>query len=120
MKHLICLAHGSRKDEANNEFTKLIEKVKTPLLEHYDFISPAFLEFSSPSLQEEIDIAIKNTKITQIIIFPYFLHNGNHVSKDINNIVKSYSSKKIDLKILPHFGAYPEIEDIIVQNLSKK
>jgi sirohydrochlorin ferrochelatase len=87
MKTLIILAHGSRREESNLEIKTLAEKVKALAGTEYHLIEYAYLEMVEPSLSQTIDNSIDNGA-TKITVFPYFLNSGNHVKRDIPEMIK--------------------------------
>jgi sirohydrochlorin ferrochelatase len=82
------------------------DKVKPLVNIQYDVVKTGFLEFSEPSLEECIKASVKEG-VRHIVILPYFLASGNHVSRDIPAIVKQmemmYTEVKIELK--EHIGS---------------
>ena len=105
-KALIIVAHGSRKASSNEEVRALGEKVKSLQDKHYAYIMTAFLEVTNPSLEESI-LSYIDKGISEIVILPYFLASGNHVTRDIPEVVEkvqvSYPQVKITLK--EHIGS---------------
>ncbi len=103
---LIIVAHGSRKESSNAEVMELGTKVKPLVDAHYDVVKTAFLEFAKPSLEESIIASVKEG-VTHIVILPYFLASGNHVTRDIPAVVEQmeiiYPEVKIELK--EHLGS---------------
>ncbi|UPT78411.1 CbiX/SirB N-terminal domain-containing protein [Sulfurovum sp. XGS-02] len=113
-KALIIIAHGSRKDSSNEEVKALGEKVKYLQDKHYAFVMTAFLEFSDPSLEESM-LSCIDKGANEIVILPYFLASGNHVTRDIPEVVQnmqaSYPQVKITLK--EHVGSSPGMVDLL-------
>ena len=105
-KALIIVAHGSRKDSSNEEVKALGEKVKILQDQDYAFVMTAFLEFATPSLEESMRSCI-DKGVSEIVILPYFLASGNHVTRDIPEAVEkiraSHPQVKITLK--DHVGS---------------
>ena len=103
---LIIVAHGSRKASSNEEVKALGEKVKPLVDAQYDVVKTAFLEFAEPSLEESIITSVKEG-VKDIVILPYFLASGNHVTRDIPTVVEQmktmYPEVKIELK--EHVGS---------------
>ena len=66
----------------------------------------SFLEFATPSFQESI-LSCIDKGIDEIVILPYFLASGHHVTRDIPELVDSiktlYPHIKITLK--EHVGS---------------
>ena len=105
-KALIIIAHGSRKASSNEEVKALGEKVRSLQDKHYRFVMTAFLEFADPSLEEGM-LSCIDKGASEIVILPYFLASGNHVTRDIPEAVQkiqaSYPQVKITLK--EHIGS---------------
>ena len=120
MKQLLIVAHGSRREQSNNEVRVLAEKVAAdfPLLS--DHVLVAFLEFASRSISAAVDICFARG-VKELIVFPYFLSTGNHVVKDIpreiHNATNNWTDKKIT--ILPHLGASDEMANLIATCVSR-
>ncbi len=119
MKALIIVAHGSKRVESNNEIKELIQKIKTLAKTkqnfNFDYINYAFLELAEPNIPDAIITQIKNGA-TKIIVLPYFLSKGRHVTIDIPNEVaiakKQYP--KIAITITNYLGASDEICNLIM------
>ena len=107
-KALIIVAHGSRKDSSNEEVKALGEKVGSLLDKRYAFVMTSFLEFADPSLEDTILSCIEKG-VREIVILPYFLASGNHVTRDIPEVLQkiqaSHPQVKITLK--EHLGSSP-------------
>ncbi len=118
MNALVMIAHGSRRKEANAEFIALVEKIKTTEGSKYDFVEPCFLEISSPSLSEVVKYVIGNG-VTRISVFPYFLNSGNHVLRDIPEIVDRLTQHYPDctITLLPYFGTIEKIVELISRHI---
>mgnify|MGYP000146220534 CR=1 FL=1 len=105
-KALIIVAHGSRKASSNEEVRALGEKVKFLQDEHYTFVMTAFLEFATPSLEESILSCIEKGA-SKIVILPYFLASGNHVTRDIPDVLEKIQASHPQVKIIlkEHLGS---------------
>lgn len=95
---LIIVAHGSRKASSNSEVMQVGEKVKPLVDTEYDVVKTAFLEFATPSLEKSITDCVKEG-VTHIVILPYFLASGNHVTLDIPAAVAQMSMMYPDVKM---------------------
>lgn len=105
LKSLLIVAHGSRREQSNNEVRELADQVSEGLRLSVNDVLVAFLEFSTPSIGEAIDSCFAQGT-NEIVILPYFLSSGNHVVKDIPNEISGVMSRWVDKKItvLPHIG----------------
>jgi sirohydrochlorin ferrochelatase len=105
-KALIIVAHGSRKASSNEEVMSLGDKVESLLSEHYMCVMTAFLEFTSPSLEESIFSCVEKGA-NEIFILPYFLAPGNHVTRDIPAAVEKMQASHPNVKLVlqEHIGS---------------
>ena len=119
MKHLILVAHGSRRVESNNEIRHLVKKM-THFENNFDFIGESFLELAEPSIPDGIEQSIKSGA-KDIIIMPYFLSAGRHVVKDVPKDVKKIADKypNISIKIAPYLGKSADIIRVIFNQVDK-
>jgi len=102
-KALIIVAHGSRKASSNEEVRVLGEKVKSLQNTHYGYVETAFLEFATPSLEE----SCVGNGVTEIVILPYFLASGNHVTRDIPEVLQKVqlSHPQVKMVLKEHIGS---------------
>ena len=91
-KHIgvIILGHGSRLKKANALIPKLITTLKSKL--NLTYLCPAYLQLAQPALPQAIgELNKKGCK--KIIIIPFFLFVGNHVSRDIPEVIEQEKIK---------------------------
>jgi len=116
MTSLLIVAHGSRRHQANRSMQQLAKKVACHLPMNVDDVRVGFLEFTQPSVQSCIDDCFNNGTY-QLLVLPYFLAQGNHVSKDIPNEIAAakgkWPTKRIHL--LPHIGEMEEMSSLIAK-----
>jgi len=114
MKHLLIIAHGSRRMASNDEVREVTRQLS---LQAHDFehISCAFLELDEPSIPQGLLNAIKSGA-TEIIVLPYFLSAGRHVTEDIPTQIKPIQDAhlNIEIKIAPYLGAASAIPEILL------
>lgn len=82
MKVLLLIAHGSRKQSANDEIIKLAVRVQALCGNEYAEVVAAFLECAEPSIQQGVDRCV-GLGATEVVAVPYFLAAGKHVASDI-------------------------------------
>ncbi|MCY4045866.1 MAG: CbiX/SirB N-terminal domain-containing protein [Cellvibrionales bacterium] len=91
---LILVAHGSRRNNANNEVLTLTHQLQQHIDQTpYDQIVCGFVELASPSVIDACRQLINdaNTPSITVDLMPYFLSSGNHVEKDIPALVQTIS-----------------------------
>ncbi|MHB1646981.1 MAG: sirohydrochlorin chelatase [bacterium] len=104
---IILLGHGSRRDDANN-ILKTIAKLIQPKFPE-EKIEFAFLELAEPNIKNVIEKCIHEEHSKKIYVMPYFLYSGNHVSRDIPDILNEFSIKYPDVNI--KYGNYLGIDE---------
>ena len=118
MDVLIFLAHGSRRQQSNDEIIDLTHRISSLVATKFDTVEPAFLEIASPSLSESIDDFVSQGAKT-ITVFPYFLNSGNHVEHDIPEIIEEFRQAHPDRRfvLMQHFGKSQSVVDLITNQI---
>jgi sirohydrochlorin ferrochelatase len=101
---IIILGHGSRLKKANGLIAGIIKTIKEEL--KLRNIHPAYLQLVHPNLSKGIRNLAKEG-CRKIIIVPFFLFAGNHVSRDIPGIIREEKRK------------YPHIAFVYTKNLGQ-
>jgi sirohydrochlorin ferrochelatase len=114
---LLLVAHGSRRQQSNNEVTELAEKLGESCRDDYKIVHSGFLELASPSIPEGIQNCI-NDGATRVTILPYFLNSGRHVIEDVPDIVVAAKSRhpEVEIIIAPHLGASPLMVELLIDS----
>jgi len=115
---VILLGHGSRREEANAE-VRAIEAMlrqKRP----QTIYSSAYLSLQTPDLSEAVE-QMAQRGVNRIIVMPLFLFTGDHVKKDIPNLVQKLGDTypEVQIVLARHFGADPGIVDIVQQRIEE-
>ena len=98
MKCLLLIAHGSRRQSANDEIIRLAERVAEQEDSGYAAVVPAFLEIATPTIHDGIHRCVE-MGADHIVVMPYFLAAGNHVNKDIPGEIACAQAGAPDVKI---------------------
>ena len=114
MNHLLLIAHGSRRESSNDEIRALacrLQQTSGP----FSGVSCAFLEIAAPSITEGLRLLIGNG-VKNILVLPYFLSAGRHVSDDIPNEVQQIrdAHPEIDITIGNYFGFNKQIDHLLM------
>lgn len=114
---VILIAHGSKRSESNEEFIRLVKKIKEQE-SRFDAVEFSFLELAQPSIEDSID-KLHKMKMDRVYLYPFFLNSGKHVAVDIPNIAREMQLGIEDMKIevLKHFGESQSIAKIISHDL---
>ena len=113
-KSLLIVAHGSRLEASNEEVRKLALHIAN--MNHgFSEIKAAFLEIADPLIPEGIRSLIRNGA-KEIIVYPYFLSAGRHVTmdipKDVEHVQLEYPNIKITVS--DYLGKSKDISNIIL------
>lgn len=118
---IILLSHGSRLKEANEDVLKLAGLLKAYHNRQDIHTGSAFLQFGRPSLEEAIREMVSR-RCSEIVIAPFFLTSGVHITEDIPQIIsremKNYAMIKFHL--CRPVGCDPRLVPIIWERIAEK
>ncbi|MAX50520.1 MAG: cobalamin biosynthesis protein CbiX [Methylophaga sp.] len=119
MKALLIIAHGSRRQASNDEVKKIATQIREHGQHDFDMVESAFLELAYPLIPEGIEHCVKSGA-KQIVVSPYFLNSGKHVTEDIPEIIADVKAAHPDIiiEVTPHVGSSPIMLDLILQTAS--
>lgn len=104
---IIILAHGSRGEKGATEVNRVLQRVshgiQSLLLAGTQVIGAA-LQFNHPSLEEAVEF-LGRQNVRRLVILPYFLFPGRHITEDIPRLIEKCKR------------AYPEIRFVVSDNL---
>ncbi len=119
MRALLVVAHGSRRAASNEEVKVLTDQLHSQILSssqsNFDFVRCAFLELADPSIPDGLQDCV-NQGVDEVIVLPYFLSAGRHVTQDIPDIVQQFeqSTPSVAIKITPYLGTASGLPDIML------
>lgn len=114
MKSLLLVAHGSRREQSNEEVRLLANKLASRCGDEFPVIHSAFLELADPLIPDGLQKCL-DEGASSIIVLPYFLNTGRHVAKDIPDIVNDFKySTSANIQIASHLGASEMMMDLLV------
>ncbi|PKF61682.1 cobalamin biosynthesis protein CbiX [Psychromonas sp. psych-6C06] len=116
MKALLLIAHGSRRQQSNDEVVAIADKLKNNCGAQYRIFQAGFLELSTPSISESIEQCV-NQGATSITLLPYFLNSGTHVTSDIPHAINQAKKQFPDteIKLATHIGASPLMMTLLIE-----
>ena len=105
MELILLAGHGSPKKDANSleHISKLLHEMVHPGCDE-ECVRVAYLQFAKPGISEAIEECVKDG-VKQLIIHPYFLSSGMHVTSDIPEIIDEAGRR------------HPEVEFIYTEPL---
>lgn len=105
-RHLLIVAHGSRRQASNEEVRQLAGRVGALRAPGIDHVETAFLELAEPDIPAGLARCVA-LGAREIVLFPYFLAAGTHVVEDIPELVAAFSAAYPDVavRLTAHLGA---------------
>lgn len=94
MKGILIIGHGSKIEEGNIAFEKLVKEfsVRSSLP-----VYGAHMALAKPSIDESVHKMIADG-IRDIVVLPYLLYGGKHIKKHIPEKLASLKEEIIDVK----------------------
>ena len=113
---VVVLGHGSRLKKANTLIPSIISGLKQSL--GLSKIYPAYLQLVKPDLCQSLEKLVK-AGCRRIIIVPFFLFVGNHVRRDIPEIIEREKKKYPDVRFIytQNLGEDSRIADIVADKI---
>ena len=115
MTALLLIAHGSRREESNQEVRDLGQKLMQVAGERIEHVVTAFLELAEPDIPGGVDRCVE-TGATQVVAIPYFLAAGRHVITDIPEQLEKARRQHpgLDLRQCDYLGRHDAITEILL------
>jgi len=114
MKALLVVAHGSRREASNEEVRALVQRMaRQP--GPFDRLEAAFLELAEPSIPEGIRRLVE-AGAEEVVVVPYFLSAGRHVSQDIPRLVEAArrAHPVSAIRLAPHLGSADGVAGLLM------
>ncbi len=114
---IVLLGHGSRRSEANDILKNVTKIIKSKLAGIN--VECAYLELAEPNIRDIIE-KLAGDNFESIYVIPYFLYSGNHVSRDIPEIINGYKEKypQINFKLGNHLGIDEKIVELVTERIA--
>jgi precorrin-8X/cobalt-precorrin-8 methylmutase len=117
---IVLLGHGSPKKDANN-----LERVGKMLHSMFhvgcseDCVKVAYLQFAEPGIPETIKNCVEQGA-KKIILHPFFLSAGMHVTKDIPGMIEEARVRYPDVKFIytEPLGIHEKLAHIVMERIS--
>ncbi len=114
-RHILVVAHGSRRESSNHEVEILAKKLAL-LATEFDSVSAAFLEMAEPNIKTGLNKLIEQGA-NEIIVLPYFLAAGRHVVDDVPEDIETVKAEhpEVKIQVSEHFGAVNEVPGLLLK-----
>ena len=119
---VIILGHGSRRQGAGDPVAGIADAMKAS--GGYAAAVHAFLQYAPPSLPDAVSRCVEQGA-GRIVIVPFFVQPGNHVTTDIPELVEALRKKHpgVLFSVTGHVGGYPImvkiVEDLVVRSIAE-
>ena len=116
---VLLIAHGSRRQEANDDLARLAEMIRSR--GRYPIVEIAYLEIAEPTIATAATSCVKSGA-GRVKMLPYFLSAGAHVVDDLERHRKELSVQypQIVFELCPPLGLHPLMIDIVLDRLASK
>jgi precorrin-8X/cobalt-precorrin-8 methylmutase len=119
MENIILIGHGSPRKDANNleHIGRLLHAAIHPCCEK-NCVKVAYLQFAYPYIADAIkECVLSGAK--KIIIHPYFLSSGMHVTKDIPEIIKEAKDMYPDIEFVytEPLGIHEKLMQVVMERI---
>ena len=116
---VIILGHGSRNTGADEAIRKVVDGVKQT--GSFAVVEHAFLQYVPPTPHEVIERCV-GQNVDRVVIVPFFLQAGAHVTRDIPELVEKARKKhpQIEVIVTAYVGAHPLMVKVVEELVKKK
>ncbi len=114
-RHLLIIAHGSRREASNDEVRRLADRVTVLGGPDFVAVSVGFLELARPAIPEALaDCVARGAR--EIVVVPYFLAAGTHVVDDLPQAITTFQGEHpgVTVRVTPHLGAAETLPALIL------
>jgi precorrin-8X/cobalt-precorrin-8 methylmutase len=114
---ILIISHGSPRAEANRGFEGMVARVASRL--PGTEILPAFFSIVRPDIPDQVR-ALASRGVRRILLMPYFLYSGQHVTVDIPALMDECRRQcpGVMLDLLPTLENDPSLEDLLAERLA--
>lgn len=111
---VLIVSHGSRSKEAVAEFNQVVQLVSQRYTQ--SIVRGASMELSLPDIPTAVKELVE-LGVTHIDVIPYFLFMGNHIKKDIPQILDEQKTlyPQLSVRFGKPIGVNPLLADILIQ-----
>ena len=113
---IIILSHGSKLKKANLLTCQIINSIKEKTA--IKNVRPAYLQSVKPGLSETVSSLVRKG-CKKVIIVPFFLLNGNHVTRDLPRAIQKEKERfpKIEFEYAKNIGQDSRVIEIILDRI---
>jgi sirohydrochlorin ferrochelatase len=115
---LLLIAHGSRRAEANADLEHLAADLRGRGL--FSHVQVAYLELAEPTIAAGAEACVW-VGAEDVILLPYFLSPGVHVTEDLTKARADLASRypQVTFRLAPPLGRHPLLTEIVLQRAAE-
>jgi sirohydrochlorin ferrochelatase len=115
---VVILGHGSRSGGADQAIKRIAAEVKRA--GNFGIVEHAFLQYVQPTLPETLETCLRQGA-NNIVIVPFFMQPGAHVTKDIPAFLGKARKQHPNLGIIvtDFVGNHPLMTEIVLDLVKK-
>ena len=115
---VIILGHGSRGNRNDTAIKQVVDAIK--MCRSYAIVEYAFLQYVRPTPDEALDRCIRQGA-KEILIIPFFMQAGAHVTKDIPAFLDKARTQhpECNIRSTDYVGAHPLMTQIVMDLVDK-
>jgi len=113
---ILIIAHGSRKDEANQELLDLADRIRAE--GSYPIVEPSFLELAEPDIRTGGSTCVFRGA-TRVLMVPYFLSAGVHLQDDLKTARDELRDQfpNVEFRLAAALGPHPLLDRIVAERI---
>jgi sirohydrochlorin ferrochelatase len=117
-KAALLIAHGSRRDAANQDLAVLADALRVRAI--YPLVEIAYLELAAPTILEGGAACVREGA-DQVFLLPYFLSAGAHVTDDLERYRRELADQfpQVRFILCRPLSLHPLLVDIVVDRLGE-
>lgn len=116
---VIILGHGSRSSEADRAIRKVADEVRST--GRHAVVEHAFLQYVPPTPGDVLQRCI-GQKVDRIVIVPFFLQAGAHVTRDIPELLEEARKQHpaVEIVVTDYVGTHPLMAKVVEELIKKQ
>jgi len=111
---LLLIAHGSREENANADLYYAVEQLRSQT--RYRTIEASFLELAGPNIEQGAQACLAQGA-QRVVLLPYFLSAGVHVSRDLTEACRKLARQyaHVEFRLAEPLGRHPLLLQVLLE-----
>jgi sirohydrochlorin ferrochelatase len=115
---VIILGHGSKRYVNDTQVKRIVAAIRESM--SCDIVEYAYLQYVQPTPEEAVERCVQQGA-KKIVIVPFFMQAGVHVTKDIPALLEKEKQKHptLDIRVTDYVGTHSLMEQIVADLIRK-